>query len=108
MFLPNDAAADALIALAGDLRGKQATLFTWDRELGRADCRPWPPNSPKPTPSAPFKLLCEPAAFGENERHGRGSAAPSSQGDAHAMTQTFAVAADMVFDGVIPRAPIVR
>jgi glucosamine--fructose-6-phosphate aminotransferase (isomerizing) len=34
MFLPNDAAADALIALAEDLRAKQAAVFTVESKVG--------------------------------------------------------------------------
>jgi glucosamine--fructose-6-phosphate aminotransferase (isomerizing) len=36
MFLPGDAAADALIALADDLRGKQAAVFTVESKAGES------------------------------------------------------------------------
>jgi glucosamine--fructose-6-phosphate aminotransferase (isomerizing) len=47
MFLPTDAAADALIALARDLRGKQAAIFTVESDAGAGRLPALPPEQPE-------------------------------------------------------------
>jgi glucosamine--fructose-6-phosphate aminotransferase (isomerizing) len=46
MFLPSDAAAEALIALAGDLRGKHAAVFTVESGEGEGRLPALPPEQP--------------------------------------------------------------
>jgi glucosamine--fructose-6-phosphate aminotransferase (isomerizing) len=47
MFMPTDAAADALIALAGDLKRKHAALFTVESGAGEGRLPAVPPEQPE-------------------------------------------------------------
>ena len=100
MFMPTDAAAAGMHALAADLRRKGAARSSHRRRCRpcRYACRRLPPDHPDTDAicliQSFYALIVRLAA---TARHRCRSAAPSAEGHAHAMStpQTHAIAADL-------------